>query len=369
MRGGFSFCGHDIADYNIHYAPDNENTYVYRPAKSNVHEETFEGHDGGYIYGASRQPKEFILRCYYEDTQIDRGLMARVHQLFKIGRSGQLIFARRPWCAYYATVTDVDDKSMYSYLNGLITITMKAGYPFARGINVSEPYEDEHLFYSIPKDPYHDQVMLNTGMFEKSEMVPNHVLQNIVLQNPNTRTIYLPNPGTERASVGIVAAGNAGTGVIITNNTTGQTCKLIGLSKAITTNANKEVFVDGISGKTVLRNNVSSEISFLYHDEGFIELEPNFPIIRNVFATTDGTNRITLTNRIEEEVIGKFIYADGAWRKIVNQTDIHTLIVNPVPSHSVSERTCISSMNEIVISAVSSIDLDRLSFIYKPTYS
>ena len=88
MTGGFSFCGTDIATIGLEYAPELENTYVYKPAKARIHEETFDGHNGGYYYGSSLEPKEFVLRCYFEEKEIDRGLMARVENLFREGRSG-----------------------------------------------------------------------------------------------------------------------------------------------------------------------------------------------------------------------------------------------------------------------------------------
>ena len=109
MIGGFSFCGIDIADIGLEYAPDNDETYIYAPAESNIHEETFEGHDGGYSYGASREPKVFTLRCFYEDKHVAKGLMAKIFDLFRVGRKGLLIFKRRPWCYYYATVTAKPD--------------------------------------------------------------------------------------------------------------------------------------------------------------------------------------------------------------------------------------------------------------------
>ena len=91
MKGGFSFCGVDIADIGLEYAPDNKDTYVYKPGEAEVHEEIFDGHDGGYIYGATKRPKEFILRCYFEDKNIAEGIMARAYNLFKIGKSGKLL--------------------------------------------------------------------------------------------------------------------------------------------------------------------------------------------------------------------------------------------------------------------------------------
>lgn len=372
MRGGFTFCGYDIADFNLEYAPDKENTYVYRPAKTIVHEETMDGHNGGYYYGAYKQPKEFVLRCFYEEKDIDRGLMSKMFQLFRVGKSGQLVFKRMPWYAYYVTVTEVNDRDMQNYRNGLITITMKAGYPFARGVNVNEPYDNEHLFYSLPIDKYHDKVIQNTGLFIRRDMVPQMAFTDIQLTAPNNQTILLANPGTERASVGLVVAGNAGDGITITNNTTKQECSIVGMTRSATTGSGKELYIDGISGKTVLRDNISSEISFLYHSGGFIEIEPTNPVIRNLYITSIGNNTISLVNNLEQDVIGRYIFVSSHWHKILNQTDENILtlrVTEEEPLDVQNESTMICDMNEITVTPVTELYLDKLSFIYKPTYA
>ena len=357
LRGGFSFCGTDIADIDLEYAPSKDNTYVYRPATERVHEENFEGHDGGYIYGSWKEPKEFTLRCFYEETAIDRGLMAHVHHVFRVGKSGKLIFKRRPWCYYYATVTDVKTGEMYNYLNGLVTITMKASYPFARC----------DTMYSLPTDEYHDAVMLNSALFEKPEMVPPTTFENIT----TTQRFMLGNPGTERAHVAIVAAGDAGTGIIIENKTTNQKCKLVAMSKAITSDDHKRLVVDGINGKTVLYDTVerTSEIAFLYHDYGYIELEPGFPALRNIYANYNNQPQVTFTNIIDQDVIGQYVYLNDKWCKLTEQIDSHTFNLDRSPGIVGYNKTMIMPMNEVEVRAITTMDLTHLSFIYKPTFS
>ena len=361
MKGGFTFCGHDIADFGLEYAPENENTYVYAPAEAEVHEEIFDGHHGGYQYGATKKPKEIILRCFFEEKQIDRGIMTRVYDLFRIGKSGKLVFKRKPWCYYYATVVSNPKPEFTNYLNGLITITMKAYYPFARGDSLDDT--EKHAFYNLPTDLYHDDIMLNTALFTSEDMVPDFHYTNLTQQT----SILLANPGTERAQVGIAAMGDAGTGIIIANATTKQKCKLVAMSKSVTTDVNKEVFVDGINGKTSLRGAGSNEIAFLYHDEGFIELEPSFPAIRNIFASYNNSNQIEVLNQIPD-VVGKYIFINHEWYKIVNQ-DESNLTTNRIVDGAGQERTMISSMNEITITPDSTMNIDRISFIYKPTFA
>ena len=107
MKGGFTYRGVDIAELGLEYAPEIEETYVYRPAASTLPDETFDGHNGGYYYGITYQPKEFTLRCFFEEERIDRGVMAKVYATFKKGSSGRLVFQRRPWCYYNVVIEDV----------------------------------------------------------------------------------------------------------------------------------------------------------------------------------------------------------------------------------------------------------------------
>ena len=362
MEGGFTFCGCDIAELGLEYAPENENTYVYAPTEAEIHDETFDGHHGGYAYGATKKPKEFILRCFFEEKAIDRGIMTRVYDLFRVGKSGKLVFKRKPWCYYYVTVKSRPKTEFTNYLNGLITITMTAYYPFARGINFGDT--EDHAFYNLPSDLYHDDVVLNTGLLNKEGMVPSLSYTNLTSQ----KSIILFNPGTEPAQVGIAASGDSGSGVTIKNYTTGQECKLVAMSKAVTTDVNKEVFCDGINGKTLLRGAATSEIAFLYHDHGFIELEPAFPILRNVFINYTGNTTIQLINNIKKDVRGEYIFANNKWLKILTQEN-NSIIVNEPVGISGEERTCICKMNELSIEPDSTMNIDRISFSYKPTFA
>ena len=380
MRGGFSFCGTDIADLGLEYAPELKDTNVYRPATTNVHEETFDGHDGSYIYGASRDAKEFILRVFFEEKVIDRGLMTHVFNLFRVGKSGKLVFQRRPWCYYYATVTNIDDSELRNYMNGLITITLKAAYPFSRCdgsyLTHSNGYNDiRDSMYNERTDKHHNMLMTNTAMFDRKEMVPPVSFSFGTSGSPvsATQSLILANPGTEPAKVGIIAAGNAGMGVVIRNETTGQECKLVAMSEEKTTNANKHVLIDGLNGKTTLvnENDNSSEYCFLYHDHGFIELAPAYPALRDIFIDYDASSITTPNNLLGvDNYKGHFVFIDNQWHEIASN-DNHTITLNSgdILSGSGQEQTTIMRMNKITIDPVGSMYLSKLSFIYEPTFA
>jgi len=373
MTGGFSFCGYDIADLGLEYAPENENTYVYSPTEAEVHTETFDGHHGGYFYGATKRPKEFVLRCVFEESQIDKGIMTKVFNLFKIGRTGKLVFSRRPWCYYYATVTNNPKPEFTNYLNGTVTITMQASYPFARGDLVpsaaseTEANKKLHYFYNLPTDMYHEDIMLNTGYLETKEQVPLLNFNSLSQE----KSLLLINPGTERAHVGIRIRGNVNQGVIISNATTRQQCKVVGISRSITSNANKDLIIDAISGKTYLSGQSGKQLAFMYHDAGFIELEPAFPVLRNLYVSYNTVENTTVSvlNILYENVVGKYIFIDHKWRKIVAQDDSTLTIsgTDPITTAN-SERTIICTMNELVIHPESTMSID-IEFLYKPTFA
>ena len=390
MTGGFSFCGIDIADIGLEYAPELEDTYVYRHSKSRVHEETFDGHDGGYYYGMSREPKEFILRCFFEEKEIDRGIMAKTMDLFREGRRGRLVFSRRPWSYYNAVVTELDLTGITNYLNGVIKITMKAYYPYSRS----------DMIVADRKHPDYNRILENTAFLEREEMIPPTefckaapITEAITAVSP----ILLFNPGNEFAPAGIEIAGSVGQGVRITNMDTGQSCKFVAMSEDEFDGVNSFVYLDAINGKCIAVKNNEPKVSFLYHDEGFINLAPAYPIIRNVFSITD-EGKIKTVNKLfdrntrgtredtEAELSGKYIWVEDRWCKITGVgeeytgtdrkekavTDAdneHTLYVDEELEDGMSFTSSIVKMNRIIVEPVSTMKLTRLNFIYKPTFS
>lgn len=362
MKGGFTFCGVDITDIGLEYAPDLNQTYVYRPADVSIHEENFESNDGGYFYGANKKPKEFVLRCFFEEKAIDRGLMTYIYSLFKVGKTGKLVFKRKPWCYYYATVINSPAPDLRNYLNGLFTVTMKAYYPFARCDSMVS-HRVLPLSDITPADKSHFDVMQNTALFETDEMVPQTLYENVSYMPP----FILANPGTERAAVCVKIAGDVGDGLSIKNLTTGQTCFIRNITKEITTNQNRFLMVDALNGNTVLTDGQTSKYAFIHHDKGFIELEPAYPCIRNIYVQHTG-NTVTSVKRIYEDVVGKYIYLNNGWHRITSQQDTQTFTINESITNG-TETTTIMFMNEMRISPVSTIDLSTLEFVYKPTFS
>ena len=354
MIGGFSFCGVDIADIGLEYAPDISETYVYQPSTFRLFEETVDVHPGGYLYGTAAEVKEFSLRCYYEEKHLAHGIMTRIFDLFRNGRTGRLVFKRRPWCYYTATVSERPDISeMSNYMNGIVTIHMKAYYPFARSdVRQLDPFDESAL-----------DMLENTALFQR----PAQELPTSFVPPENlTDTILIHNPGTERAPCGIAIAGDAVDGVIIANLTTGESVKFIGLSTSVL--GSKYVLCDSMNGKTVITNGTASDLGYMYHDYGFMDLESGFPIDRNVSAIYD-QEKVTIPNGIIGDPVGRHIWIDNQWRKIITHPSPYEITVNPAPENEGQEVTDITQMNEIKITPVGDCTLTRLEFIYTPTYT
>ena len=358
IRGGFSFCGVNIADLGLSYAPELENTYVYHPGETTVHEETFDGHNGGYFYGVSKKPKEFTLRCYFENSAIDRGIMERINHLFRAGKSGKLIFERKPWEYYYATVTSLPHPELSNYMNGLITITMQAYYPYARGDN---------MFYLMDM-PKYDLAMESTALLESADTVPPTSFVDLQTNKTEPYSVILHNPGTEYSPVSITAAGDAGLGVIIHNKTTKQKCKIVAMTKEVTSDEGKSVYIDGVNGSTMLIGGSENKPAFLYHDLGYIHLEPAYPALRNVYAATSLSDVVTLVNTLYEDVTGRYIYLNE-WYRIEEMIDENTIRVDKPVTNLQTNRTIITKMNELEIIPVDTMNLTHLSFSYKPNYA
>lgn len=352
MLYSFSFCGTDVTELGLRYAPENADTYVHDSLSFDLSEQSYEARDGGHFFGTSLKPKSFVLRCYYENTYALDGLTSRINAVFRRGRSGKLVFTDRPWLYYTATVTGIDISRMLNLRNGFVTIQMKAYYPLA----ITD--------YALVQDnEYRNDMLFNSAMFEDDIMPPTSFTD---MTAATTNPILLFNGGTERAAVRIGIAGNVGTGVSIYNRTTKQECDFVGLNEG---SAAHYVVCDGKTGNTYWSDTGNN--AFIYHDRGFIELEPSYPINRElqVSVSATGTSVTAVYGSFNEEMLGKYIYLDNNFRRIVNVVSDTELTVNA----NVTQQDCVNApvytMNEIVVTPYSTMNLALLRFDYKHTFA
>ena len=129
---------------------------------------------------------------------------------------------------------------------------------------------------------------------------------------------------------------------------------------------------DALNGKTILideEGNVSN--GSLYHNEGFITLEPCFPTEREIYIKEINNTIVTTYNILRNNYEGQYIFISGGWYKIVSQQDERTLILNEtVANADITDKTTISRMNEINVHFVGTHGtLRRLEFVYKPLFA
>ena len=360
MTGGFTFDGVDINTLGLEYAPDLSNTYVYKPSAFKNHEQVFDGHDGGYYYGNTVQPKEFVLRCFYEEQPALQGFMTKLYTAFRRGRTGRLVFKKRPWIWYIATVYNIDTHQMLNYQNGIATITLRAYYPFGRC--------DELV---LPNDETREDKLLNTAMLDSEvfDMTTSFADDEPITE---AKTLLLYNPGTERCKVAIRIAGDVGTGVSVTNRTTGQDCRFVAITND-TCPANHYVQCDGLNGQTVLTNGTTSEPGFLFHDYGFIELDPGFPAYRDIDLSVTDNRTIQSDGKFTEDMLGRYIvFASGKIAQIKRVDSENNVQTDVSVSDEDSGVAQIIKLNEIYVAPNpngGSINLTKLDFIYKPTFA
>lgn len=406
MKGGFSFCGLNIGDLGLQYAPELQDTFVYGNADLTVNEESFAARDGGIRYGSSYKPKDFRLRCYFEDKHINDSILDNILNFFTKDKTGKLVFDNRDWCWYNATVMSIDVSNITNYKNGFVTINLRAYYPFARTeifYAKTETEDGSHITYDEDSDfnsyiqyptvndedpiidyQIDDQEYLNVNgesvvttdpylknkvTFYSEDVTPLFSFTNVT----SSKTVLLYNAGNARASVCIKLKGNAGDdGVVIYNRANGAEAKFIGFTKQATTSASKYILCDSLNGKTILTNGTTSAMMFLYHDYGFIDLIPSTHLLKNVKWTYEtGSNTVTSNKHLNETHVGNYIYILGNWHQIVSVTGNNTALIDvtgmPI-TESGTELSDIVFMNELAIVTSNNTVLDEVTFIYKHTF-
>lgn len=356
MDGGFIFDGIDIADLGLEYAPDLSNTYIYKPGTFKLHEQIFDAHDGGYFYGTTTQPKDFTLRCFYESQHVLDGLMTKIFSVFRRGRTGRLVFKKRPWCWYTATVTNVDIGQMFNFENGVLTVTMKAYYPYARSD-----------YLDIPNNCEYEADMLNNSAMLR-EGVIDHTNSFITEPTTELKEFLVYNPGTEYAKTTIRISGNFEGNVKVTNSTTDQHATFVAFTTQLE-NGNYYIESDSLNGQTVRTNGSVRSPGYLYHHEGFIDLAPGFPVYRDIRLNVISNTNIQSDHQFTPDMLGRYVYFNnGVSAEIKNVMDDSHIQVNKTVGHEADGPAQIMLMNKIIVKPTNST-VTRFEVLFKPTYA
>lgn len=353
----FTFNGVSCEEFGLKYAPDIRDMYIWKPVKSNIHQQTFDGHHGGYYYGATKQPKDITLRVFFEESKITEGILNRVESFYRVGTTGRLVFGRRPWIYYNATLINYDDSQLTNTYNGVITIQFRCFYPFGRSdlVDLDPAYE------------LYDDVVANS-MYATNISSTCPKLHTNLSVNTN---FLLYNPGNEMADVAIEIQGTAGSGVTITNEATGQTCKITGITQANTTNVGKKFVCDSLNGFSYLTDGVNTEMKPEWHDLGFIQLAPATVIADHISATgTPGRN--TLSGNFPSTMDSRSLAIVLDDQRIFTYGYINNNSII-VPAYTTNVQVTYTNikvvqMNRILVRSASGTNITSLNFEYSPTF-
>lgn len=340
----------------MHYVPKAEDIYIWNN-EYDTHDLEVDGHDGGYWYGTTVKPKVFELECYFEE--ITHLQMKKIQSLFSRGRTGALVFEERPFLSYTATVTEFQKPEVYVGNSGLLTVQLTAYYPFA---TMDRLYVTDFEEYG---SEYEELVRDTTGVLTQAKTPVN-----IIDTTPDltaTTSFLLYNPGDSAADTIIRIAGDVGTGVSIYNTATRQTCTVKGITKALTSNVNKWLEIDSGTGKVYLTDGTTPVMSFLYHDNSFIQLEGSAPIDRNI-AISYTADVVSSSGLFTPDMEDKYILIGSTWRKItdyLNTNDIKITYTYPAPGTATSE---VAAMNYITVTPLTTMAITKLEFHYYPTF-
>lgn len=359
----FTFNGVSCEEFGLTYAPDIRDMYIWKPVKSNIHQQTFDGHHGGYFYGATKQPKDITIRMFFEESKVTEGILARVENFYRVGVTGRLTFARRPWIYYNATIISYDDTNLTNKYNGIITLQLRCYYPFGRCdfLNLD------------PQSEYLDDIVANSNIAVNTTTVFPIEYTNLTAETQ----LHVLNPGNETADVAIEIAGDVGQGVLIENITTGQICKIVAMSAAATTNVGKYYVCDSLNGYCYLTNGEDKEMKYLWHDRGFIQIQPARVLARELegqLGMQMDTDEIFISgDGFPDNCAGKYLVFDDntCYRIAELRTDAPRRVIlqnyNPGMDWHWNHIRILET-DEIRIRPIDTMSISRLKFVYSPTF-
>ena len=249
--GGFSYRGKNIGEFgDVFYIPDAEERGNYA-LPFDVSEQEINGRDGAYYYGNRVKPREFALRCYYENLTQQQ----KYDILHWFGRNtkGKLILDDRNYVYYDVIPYDAVRVEDYRHTacdgslryQGYMTFYLKAYCPFgklmANSVTNNVPMVgsaqiDISILYEPTTDADNETLILLSAKMPSS----NYPLDGT--------SFYIYNPGTEPTPLTIRIAGTAENGTI-TNTTNGTTCVIKGMTTGNTTSVGKYVNINSETGR------------------------------------------------------------------------------------------------------------------------
>lgn len=348
MTSGFTFMGIHSSTFGVYYIPDESALFEDR-AEYEVYDEDIDWRNGGVYYGYKTKKRTFEMDCYYED--ISRKTLEKMRQWLDAKQGGRLIFDETPWKYYDVKLTSALTGEQYYHnepggermYSGTFTVTFTAYEPFGKVMYTS--YEEEDT----------DGVTKYCGMLKTSEM-PD-------APSVDSKSFLMYNCGTETAPTVLTIGGTVDEdGLTITNETTGNTCRLVSLPPSpayleLDSKKGSVMLVDPSAG--------TKELMFEYHDYGFIDLAPSGSIFDEITVTyTSGSNTVQVTGReVTSEDVDKYLRLNGKWVRIIAVTS-SGVVLSETMTASGKEKVPAVTMNRMVIAG--NATLTKLEMTYVP---
>lgn len=355
MAQGFTYNGIHSSRYNIYYVPDPE-AFGDIFTEYSVTDEKVPGRDGGYYIKSQADVKSFDLTCFFEDVtekqrwEIERWLDRKT--------KGYLIFDEAPYVRWYVHPTEKPELETYQRENcagtgevfsGTIEIHFKAYEPYGELTvqTADEVVEEVERTYA------------QTGLIDEA-MMPY-----VAGQEMTSGSYFVYNPGTKQTPTRVLFKGAAGNGITIANTNNTDELKIVGVTEAIT--AECAIAYDARYG-TVRQNYAGAdhEFAYLYHDAGYITLEPS-NATRDIHITgAAGLRDITSDGAFTKTMENQYIYINGEWYQVGQVVDASHAILNIALNADADETTVVATMNLITVSVSNNSIINSLTMEFIP---
>ena len=254
---GFSYNGVHSDDMMVEFAPGPDFRWFGDPEFEN-YESDVGFHHGGYFYGSKVKSRTFVLKCYFEEiTQRQR---EGIRRWLKRGTEGRLVFDDKPFVYWNVRPGKTVPGQMYysgDLYSGTFEITFTADDPFGyltRKYNTGSETDDAEDYCDL----------IDQGQMPAAPTTSG-----------TSFNVY--NPGTEPCGLVLRLSGSTSNPIMFQNDENATRCILSDLPSN-----NLILEVDGDHGvcKTYISAMATEgEISFAYHDRGYVRLEPGMNTI------------------------------------------------------------------------------------------
>ena len=264
---GFSYNGVNSSTYHVDFIPDASDRW-FAGTEWDVYDTDVAWHNGGYYYGNSVKIREFTLKCYYEE--ITKKQREDIRRWLHRNTYGQLMFDDMPfvyWNVRPGKIVDGNEYNDSGRYSGTFTITFRAYNPFG--------YLTRKSNNGTENDNANDYCDLKST----NEMP--------VEPTTSSQLFYVYNPGRESCGLSLALSGHTNNPVEFLNLTNKTRCIINELPAQ-----NLVLDINGDTGMITTHTSATTanaELGFVYHDRGYIKLNPGTNQIQILEKNSSGS--------------------------------------------------------------------------------